>query len=57
MQTKPEQLVDNLIVKHQADGANQQQTDTPHDQLVCHDATGHAGQHPSGFGYVVISPV
>lgn len=48
---------DDLVVQYQAYGPNKQQTDTPHDQLVGHDASGHAGQHSSGLGYVVISPM
>ena len=49
--------VDDLVIKDQTNGPNEQQADTPHDQLVCHDSSRHAGKHSPGFGYVVVSAV
>lgn len=50
-------LLDDLVVQYQADGTNQQQANTPHDQLVGHDPSRHAGQDSSSRGNIVISPM
>ena len=46
-----------LVVQYESDGADQQQRDAGHDELVGHHAPRHAGEHAAGGRDVVVGAV
>jgi len=46
-----------LVIQYESDGADQQQRDAGHDELVGHHAPRHAGEHPAGGRDVVVGAV
>ena len=46
-----------LVIQYESDGADQQQRDAGHDELVGHHAPRHAGEHAAGGRDVVVGAV